>query len=57
MFQINGRKEKVFIDKKTNYYTLEIRLFNDMTNLDHVYIIENKDLQEITTLEAQTGNE
>lgn len=52
-----GKIEKVFIDKKTNYYTLEIRLFNDMTNLDHVYIIENKDLQEITTLEAQTGNE
>ncbi|QEE49246.1 rod shape-determining protein MreC [Flavobacterium alkalisoli] len=49
-----GKIEKVFIDKKTNYYTLQIRLFNDMTSLDHVYIIENKDIQEITTLEAQT---
>ncbi|KGO80463.1 rod shape-determining protein MreC [Flavobacterium beibuense F44-8] len=52
-----GKIENIFRDTKTNYYTLNVRLFNDMTNLDHVYIIENKDLQEIRDLEARTGDE
>lgn len=47
-----GKIEKVYVDKKTNYYTLEIRLFNDMTSLGHVYIIENKDRAEIKQLEG-----
>lgn len=46
-----GTIEKVYIDNKTNYYTLDIKLFNDMTNLGHVYIIKNKDAAEITELE------
>ena len=50
-----GTIDKIYIDKKTNYYTLNVRLFNDMTNLGHVYIIENKDLKEIIDLEAQNG--
>jgi len=32
-------------------YDLDIQLFNDMTNLEHVYIIENKDAKEIKMLE------
>ncbi len=48
-----GTIEKVYIDNVTNYYTLDIRLFNDMTNLGHVYIIKNKDAEEITNLENQ----
>lgn len=50
-----GTIDKIYVDKKTNYYTLNVRLFNDMTSLGHVYIIENKDRQEITELEAGTG--
>ena len=50
-----GTIDRIYIDKKTNYYTLNVRLFNDMTNLKHVYIIENKDLKEIIDLEAQNG--
>jgi rod shape-determining protein MreC len=34
-----GTIDKVYIDNETNYYTLDIKLFNDMTNLGHVYII------------------
>jgi rod shape-determining protein MreC len=34
-----GTIEKVYIDNKTNYYTLDI-LFNDMTNLGHVYVLK-----------------
>jgi rod shape-determining protein MreC len=49
-----GKIEKVYVDKKTNYYTLEIRLFNDMTSLGHIYVIENKDRNEIKQLEEAT---
>jgi rod shape-determining protein MreC len=48
-----GTIDKVYIDDVTNYYTLDIKLFNDMTNLGHVYIIKNKDADEITKLENQ----
>ena len=48
-----GTIEKVYIDNETNYYTLDIKLFNDMTNLGHVYIIKSKDAEEIMNLENQ----
>jgi rod shape-determining protein MreC len=48
-----GTIDKVYIDDVTHYYTLDIKLFNDMTNLGHVYIIKNKDAEEITNLENQ----
>jgi rod shape-determining protein MreC len=50
-----GKIDKIFIDRKTNYYTINVRLFNDMTALGYIYIIENKmkkqkqDLETITT--------
>lgn len=46
-----GTINKVYIDNQTNYYTLDIKLFNDMTNLGHVYIIKSKDKEEVTNLE------
>ena len=49
-----GTIDKVYIDNETNYYTLDIKLFNDMTNLGHVYIIKSKDSEEIMNLENQT---
>ena len=48
-----GTIDKIYVDNQTNYYTLNIKLFNDMTNLGHVYIIKNKDRAEIITLENQ----
>ncbi|WP_264520465.1 rod shape-determining protein MreC [Flavobacterium sp. N1994] len=48
-----GTIDKVYIDNETNYYTLDIKLFNDMTNLGHVYVIKNKDADEISNLENQ----
>ena len=48
-----GTIDKVYIDNETNYYTLDIKLFNDMTNLGHVYVIKNKDADEIINLENQ----
>ena len=49
-----GKIDKIFIDKKTNYYTINIRLFNDMTSLGYVYVIENKRKKEKQQLEAAT---
>src|SRR5690606_11266039 len=34
-----GTVHRIYMDNKTNYYTIYVTLFNDMTNLGHVYII------------------
>ncbi|RTY92452.1 rod shape-determining protein MreC [Flavobacterium sp. GT3R68] len=52
-----GIIDKIFVDDETNYYTLNVRLFNDMTNLGHVYIIKSKDRTEIKNLEEESKNE
>lgn len=49
-----GKIDRIFIDKTTNYYTINVRLFNDMTNLGHVYVIENVKRKEVIQLEEQT---
>ena len=52
-----GTIDKIEIDNQTNYYTITVRLFNDMTNLGHVYIIKNKDREEVTNLEKREKDE
>lgn len=52
-----GVIDKIYTDKETNYFTLNVRLFNDMTNLGHVYVIENYEKKEIEELEAKTEAE
>jgi rod shape-determining protein MreC len=52
-----GTIEKIYVDNQTNYYTLDIRLFNDMTNLGPVYILKNKNTTEILELENRHKNE
>jgi rod shape-determining protein MreC len=49
-----GTIEKIYIDNDTNLYMIDVRLFNDMTSLGHVYIIRNKDREEIINLEKKT---
>lgn len=46
-----GTIESFQLDAAENYYEIEVKLFNDMTSIEHVYIIENVDLSEITNLE------
>ena len=48
-----GTVYKVYKDDQTHYYTLDIKLFNDMTNLGHVYIIKSKDREELMNLEKK----
>ena len=40
------------LDETGNYYILQVKLFNDMTNLGHVNIIQNLDAEEIKSLET-----
>ena len=40
------------LDENGSYYTINIQLFNDMTNIGHVYVIVNKDKQEVKSLET-----
>lgn len=38
------------LDNAENFYTIDVQLFNDMTNIEYVYIIENVDKNEINSL-------
>lgn len=49
-----GTIHKLYIDDKTNYYTIDVKLFNDMTNLGHVYIIKNREKEEVIQLQTET---
>lgn len=47
-----GVVEDFVIDIGGDTYTVNIKPFNDMTNLSHVYVIENLDSEEIKQLES-----
>ncbi len=44
-------------DKDDNYYLVNVKLFNDMTSLSHVYMVENKEAEEIILLENSVEDE
>jgi rod shape-determining protein MreC len=52
-----GTIDRIYVDNQTHYYTLNIKLFNDMTNLGHVHIIKSKDREEIINLEKKNKDE
>jgi len=45
-----GTVKNYKLDNAENYYEINVNLFNDMTNIEHAYIIENTDNKEITNL-------
>lgn len=53
-----GIIEKIQIPtNKNHYYYIDVKLFNDMTNLGHVYIIKTEYSEEIKNLEKLGKNE
>ncbi|NNK69074.1 MAG: rod shape-determining protein MreC [Flavobacteriaceae bacterium] len=48
-----GTVKSFDLDETENYYTVHINLFNDMTNVGHVYVIENNDREEIEALQNE----
>jgi len=45
------------LDQNKSYYLIDVKLFNDMTNIGFVYIIQNNDAKEIKNLENKSLNE
>lgn len=49
-----GTIDKVYVPTdKNHYYSIKVKLFNDMTSLGHVYIIKSENSEEIKNLENQ----
>ncbi len=52
-----GTVKDFHLDNDDNYYYVNVDLFNDMTGLEHVYLIENNDAAEIIELEKGVEDE
>ena len=52
-----GSVEDVEVDTGGDTYVVQVKLFNDMSNLHHAYVIINKDIEEINQLKKQSASE
>ena len=52
-----GTIEEFTLDRTESYFTIDIRLFNDMTNVGYVYIIEHTQKEEIMDLQEMNQDE
>ena len=52
-----GTIEDFNLDDAENFYEIKVKLFNDMTNIEHVYTIKNIDIVEINNLLNENKNE
>lgn len=51
-----GTIKKFDLNESQSFWRIEVDLFNDMTNLKNIYVVENKNRQEIIELEENTEN-
>jgi rod shape-determining protein MreC len=49
-----GTIKKFDLDTSKSFYFIDVALFNDMTNLKHVYVIQNLNRKEVLELEIET---
>ncbi|PBJ13185.1 rod shape-determining protein MreC [Flavobacterium sp. ACN6] len=49
-----GTVDIVYQKENTSFYVIKVKLFNDMTNLGHVYVIKSKDREELINLENKS---
>lgn len=52
-----GTIQKFDLDNSQSFYRIDVALFNDMTNIKNIYIVNNTNRTEILELEAETINE
>lgn len=52
-----GVIKKYDLNASKSFYNIDVELFNDMVNIKNVYLIENKNREEIKALESTTTNE
>jgi rod shape-determining protein MreC len=49
-----GTIKRFDLDNSKSFYFIDVELFNDMTNIDNIYIIRNLNRKEVLELEAET---
>ncbi|MEM0932091.1 MAG: rod shape-determining protein MreC [Bacteroidota bacterium] len=52
-----GVIQKYDLNDSKSFYNIEVELFNDMANVKNVYLVKNKNKEEIKELEALTTDE
>ena len=52
-----GTINKFDLDDSENFYTIDVALFNDMTNIKNVYVVENANKNEIEQLQIDTESD
>ena len=52
-----GTIEAFNLNESQSFYQIDVRLFNDMTNLKQVYVIRNRKRPEILQLESEANDE
>lgn len=52
-----GIIKKYDLNASRSFYNIDVELFNDMANIKNVYLIENRNREEIKNLEAITSDE
>ncbi len=52
-----GVIKKYDLNTSRSFYNIDVQLFNDMANIKNVYLIKDKNKEEIEELEAMTENE
>ena len=45
------------LNASQSFYSIDVELFNDMTNIKNVYIVENPNREEILELESELNND
>ncbi|MGB5554615.1 MAG: rod shape-determining protein MreC [Flavobacteriaceae bacterium] len=48
-----GTIQKFSLNNSQSLYSIDVALFNDMTNIRHIYIVNNHDRQEINILQTE----
>ncbi len=52
-----GTIQKFDLNNSQSLYTIDVALFNDMTNLKHIYVVHNKEREEVIELQTETEND
>lgn len=52
-----GTINKFKLDDSENFYTIDVALFNDMTNIKNVYVVSNANRKEILELQKETEDD
>jgi rod shape-determining protein MreC len=51
-----GTISKFDLDRSKSFYSIDVKLFNDMTNINRVYIIEDLNREEVLKLQEETNS-